>query len=44
LGIAHTEGMKQFNCPSQCGASYIRWNDPIKARPSLKCVVCPVFA
>lgn len=44
LGIARAEGMMQFDCPSQCGASYIRWNDPIKARPSLKCVVCPVFA
>lgn len=43
ITIPHAKGMGQFNCPEECGASYIRWNDPIKGQPALQCVVCPVL-
>ena len=34
---------RRFNCPEECGASYVLWNDPLRNSPAIMCVVCPVF-
>lgn len=34
--------IRQFNCPANCGASYVQWHPPEQIA-ALMCVVCPVF-
>jgi hypothetical protein len=43
IGVPLELGMQTFECPEECGAVYVRWNNPVTGKPDLMCVVRPVF-